>query len=140
MYTYSDPLYRKSFIALLIHTAKADNENHVNEIRFIREVAIGLGLTEEDVIDIRSDLSSFLDRLPTIEEDRMMLFMHCMHLIKIDNEITEEEKNTIRNISLRLGINLQLTEEMLYLFEQEIKTGTILSSEDVVGLIRKYLN
>lgn len=140
MNVYSDPLSKRAFVALLIHTAKADGENHINELRFIKEIAQRIGITEEEIIDIRSDLPHFLQHLPLREKDRMLLFMHCLHLIKVDNEICESEKRTIRNIALRLGIHLQLTEELLYLFEQEIKTGTILSSEDMVMLIRKYLN
>ncbi len=139
-FLYSDENKKKTLIALLAEVKKSDHRNHTNELRFIEDVAHSMGLSEEDVLDIRRGDHHFDVMLPKHEEERMMFFMHVLHLIKIDNHIAPQEETLAKDIGLRLGINPLLVLELLQAYKNEIATGEKLTVDRMTRTIRKYLN
>ena len=139
-FQYSGDSKKKTLIALLVHANQADHRNHSNEIRFIESIGASLGLTQDEIYDIRQGNHDFIIDIPKSEEERMMFFMHVMHLIKVDGDIAKQEEELAKELAFRLGINPLLIQELLDAYHKEIQTGTGLSSQDMTEMIRKYLN
>ena len=139
-FLYSDENKKKTLIALLVYLNKSDNRNHSNELKFIEEVAGHMGLGEEDVYDIRQGKQDFEFTLPKMEDERMMFFMHVIHLMRIDNVIAPEEEHVAHEIGLRLGISSMLVSDLIRDYRHEIATGQKISASHVEGTIKKYLN
>jgi len=139
-FLYSDENKKKTLIALLVQLNQSDHRNHTNEIKFIEAVGSKMGLSSDEIYDIRLGNHDFEINMPKQEDERMLFFMHLIHLIKIDNEIAPQEEFLIKDIGLKLGINTMLISELVDAYKKEIDSGQKLSADRMKETIRKYLN
>lgn len=139
-FRYSNDDKKKTLIALLAQAKQSDDVNHANESRFITDVGYSLGLSDEEISDIEQGKYDFETTLPKNEEERMMFFMHVIHLIKIDHKIVPKEEALLKDIGLKLGINPMLIDDLVKAYRYEVATGYKLTAEKMTEIIRKYLN
>ena len=130
----------KTLLALLIHASKIDHTNHFNEIQFIKAIAKELKVTDEVLVDLRNKSEDFVFELPEDENERTLMFVHVIHLIRIDGKISHSEVNLAHQIGLLLGLNPLLIKDLIDSYQHEINTGDKLTDNELSKLIKKYLN
>jgi uncharacterized tellurite resistance protein B-like protein len=129
---------KQTHILTLLMLAEADDRDHVNEIRFINNVAGRIGLSESDVQEINMHPERLTFSLPESEEDRMTVLYDLLFLMKIDGNIAEEEQELVRELGVRLGFRISMVEEFIRTIAKYV--GQQVPSNALLDIIRKYMN
>jgi len=129
---------KQTHILTLLMLAEADNRDHINEIRFINNVAGRIGLSEMDVQEIDKHPERLTFSLPESEEDRMTMLYDLLFLMKIDGVVAEEEKELVRELGVRLGFRISMVEEIIQTMAQYV--GQRVPANALLDIIRKYMN
>ena len=129
---------KQTHILTLLMLAEADDRDHVNEIRFINNVAGRIGLSESDVQEIDKHPERLTFSLPESEEDRMTVLYDLLFLMKIDGDVAEEEKELVRELGVRLGFRISMVEEFIQTIAKYV--GQQVPSNALLDIIRKYMN
>jgi hypothetical protein len=129
---------KQTHILTLLMLAEADNRDHVNEIRFINNVARRIGLGESDVQEIDKHPERLTFSLPESEEDRMTVLYDLLFLMKIDGNVAEEEKELVRELGVRLGFRISMVEEFIQTIAKYV--GQQVPANALLDIIRKYMN
>ena len=129
---------KQTHILTLLMLAEADNRDHINEIRFINNVAGRIGLSEMDVQEIDKHPERLTFSLPESEEDRMTMLYDLLFLMKIDGVVAEEEKELVRELGVRLGFRITMVEEFIQTMAQYV--GQQVPANALLDIIRKYMN
>ncbi|MCF8297039.1 MAG: TerB family tellurite resistance protein [Saprospiraceae bacterium] len=104
---------KKSYIKMLMEVSKVDGEIHVNEERFINDIARQIGLSFEDVIDINLYPEKIKTQLPSNEKERMTILYHLLFMMRFDGIVKENEIEIVKKLGFKLGINPFLTDELI---------------------------
>ena len=129
---------KQTHILTLLMLAEADDRDHVNEIRFINNVAGRIGLGESDVQEINMHPERLIFSLPESEEDRMTVLYDLLFLMKIDGNIAAEEKEIVCELGARLGFRISMVEEFIETIAKYV--GQQVPSNALLDIIRKYMN
>ena len=129
---------KQTHILTLLMLAEADDRDHVNEIRFINNVAGRIGLAESDVQEINKHPERLTFSLPESEEDRMTVLFDLLFLMKIDGNVAEEEKELVRELGVRLGFRISMVEEFIQTIAKYV--GQQVPANALLDIIRKYMN
>jgi hypothetical protein len=129
---------KQTHILTLLMLAEADDKDHVNEKRFINNVAGRIGLSELAVQEIDQHPERLTFSLPESEEDRMTVLYDLLFLMKIDGDIAEEEKELVRELGSRLGFRITMVEEFIQTIAQYV--GQEVPANALLDIIRKYMN
>ena len=127
-----------SYLALLIKMAQSDNEEHESETMYIEHVATQMGLNDEDIKEVRQNLSEYKLIIPSDEHDRLVIFYHLLFLMKIDNKVVEEEMDLCRDLGFQLGLNPLLTDDLINLMAEYANKE--LPENRMLEEVRKYMN
>ena len=125
-------------IFILLMLAEADDEEHPNEARFIRNVAGRLGMSISDVERIDANPTDLTFQLPKTPADRMTLMYDMLWLMKIDGSVVQDERNLVVEIGLRLGFREEMINELIDTIAQYI--GRPVPPNALLDIIRKYSN
>ena len=134
----SDRPSKESYIATLLMMAEADNEDHINEERFINHVAVRLGLNQDDVYRIDKHPEHLAFDFPNNEQGRMNLLYHLLFLMKIDGSVAPEEITLCHEIGARLGFRYRMVDELIQVMSAHI--GKVIPDNILLDIIRKYKN
>ncbi|MDN5205209.1 hypothetical protein QQ008_27745 [Fulvivirgaceae bacterium BMA10] len=134
----SDLDARKSYIAVLLMLAEADDKDHANEERFINDVADRLDLTPEDVNEIDKHPENLVFSFPKTEVERMNLLYHLLFLMKIDGSVDPKEKELCHELGFRFGFRAEMVDELIVVMENHI--GQIIPPGTLLNIIKKYMN
>ncbi len=129
---------KKSLLALFVQLAKSDNDVDDNEIQFIEDIREKLGVSPEDLTNIWENENDYPLDSPESERHRMTILYQLLYLTKIDGVVTREEEVFVHKVALKLGINGQLTSELIEVVKQHI--GTEIKPNDLLDVIKKYMN
>lgn len=129
---------KQTHILTLLMLAEADDRDHVNEIKFINNVAGRIGLSELDVREIDKHPERLIFSLPESEEDRMTVLYDLLFLMKIDGDVAEEEKELVRELGVRLGFRILMVEEFIQTMAKYV--GQQVPANALLDIIRKYMN
>ena len=129
---------KQTHILTLLMLAEADDRDHVNEIRFINNVAGRIGLGESDVQEINMHPERLTFSLPESEEDRMTMLYDLLFLMKIDGNIAAEEIEIVRELGARLGFRISMVEEFIQTIAKYV--GQQVPANALLDIIRKYMN
>jgi len=114
-----------AFIRQLYKMSKADNKIDQIEKNFLYELALSINLPIEALEDIMDGKKiSIKENLQTNIEDRIIQIYRLVLMMKIDNEISVEEVNTLKSIALELGLR---PDSVMLLLDRllESPTGTL---------------
>jgi len=114
-----------AFIRQLYKMSKADNKIDQIEKNFLYELALSINLPIEALENILDGKEMPLkEKLPTNIEDRIIQVYRLILMMKIDNEISLEEINTLKSIALELGLR---PDSVMLLLDRllESPTGTL---------------
>lgn len=129
---------KQTHILTLLMLAEADDVDHENEIRFINNVAVRIGLSASDVIEIDKHPERLTFSLPETEKDRMTVLFDLLFLMKIDGNVAEEEKELVRELGVRLGFRISMIEDFIKVMSDNI--GKEVPANILLDIIRKYMN
>ena len=129
---------KQTHILTLLMLAEADDVDHENEIRFINNVAVRIGLSASDVIEIDKHPERLTFSLPETEKDRMTVLFDLLFLMKIDGNVAEEEKELVRELGVRLGFRISMIEDFIKVMSNNI--GKEVPANILLDIIRKYMN
>ena len=129
---------KQTHILTLLMLAEADDSDHVNEIRFINNVAGRIGLGESDVQEINMHPERLTFSLPESEEDRMTVLFDLLFLMKIDGNVAEEEKEFVRELGVMLGFRISMVEEFIQTIAKYV--GQQVPPNALLDIISKYMN
>ena len=129
---------KQTHILTLLMLAEADGRDQENENRFINHVAGRIGLSISDVREIDEHPERLTFSIPDSEVDRMTVLYDLLFLMKIDNDVAEEEKELVRELGVILGFRISMIEEFIQImakyYNREVPPNALLE------ILRKYLN
>jgi len=114
-----------TLIRQLYKMSHADQNFQTAEKKFLYELALSINLPIEILEDILADDEVEIPaKIPANIEDRMIQIYRLVLMMKIDNEISIEEVNTLKSIALELGLH---PESVMLLLDRllESPTGTL---------------
>lgn len=129
---------KQTHILTLLMLAESDDKDHINEFRFINNVARRLGLSELDVEQIDQHPERLTFSLPQTEQDRMTMLFDLLFLMKIDGVVAEEEKEMVLELGVRLGFRILMVEEFIRTISEHV--GKDVPENALLDIIRKYMN
>ena len=128
---------KENILAIIAAMSTADGDFHENEMVYILKLGLSLGMTEDQIRDVTIKKNPTLF-VPSSEAERMEILVYLVCLIRIDGEITEEEKDMLYHFALKLGFNHLLVSNIIRVLQankgQKLPPGAILTE------VKKYLN
>jgi len=125
-------------LKMLVDLADADSKFHINEGKFLKHIAKQLGLNDDDFQEVVTFPKKYPYQKPKDDAERMSQLYYLLFLMKVDGDIAPKEVEFIRSISLFLGVNLRLTDELIQLMYQYL--GKELPPDAIKETIKKLLN
>ncbi len=137
-YSSFDENIKKSYLLMLIKIEEADKKIDINEEAFIEYIAGKLGLTENDINEIRRNPGKFEFKLPDNVDDRLRIFYSLLYMMGIDGEIQEQEKEMCRKLGFRLCINPVLMDDLIDIMVRNLNKR--IPEDQMLKAVKKYLN
>ena len=128
---------KQNILSIMLSMSKVDNVIHDNEMMYIVQLGLSMGMTEESIREIARGKSPNLF-VPSSETDRMTILYYLVFLIKIDGIISEEEKEMLHYFGLKLGFNHLMVANIIRVVQANL--GQKLPPNALIEEIRKYLN
>lgn len=122
----------------LYKIALADGKIEQNEYQLLFDISQSLGLNENDVLDVINGENNFALEKPSTFQDRMQHLFQMLFLMKIDGEINAKEISTIKSIALHLGLDLQMTKELIDIISQ-FKNGLVPQAK-MIQEVKRHMN
>lgn len=129
---------KNNVLLLLIAMTSTDGQTAVSEQQYILDLAAQMGVSSQEVIAMQSALKYFKLEVPKAEVERMQILYQLLFLMRIDRSIAAKEKALLRNIAVRLGVQPDLTEELIDIMEDHIAKK--LPESSLLDAIKKYMN
>lgn len=133
----SEDAKKENILSIMITMSKVDNIIHDNEMMYIIQLGLSMGMTEEAIRRVSQIRDPSL-YIPASEEDRMTIFYYLVFLIKIDGDISESEKDLLHHFGLKLGFNHLMVANIIRVVQANI--GNRLPPNALIEEVRKYLN
>lgn len=122
----------------LYKIAISDGKIVKNEYRFLLDIALQMGLEENDVLDIINNEIDFKIMPPHALNDRMQHLFQMLFMMKIDGEIKPEEIRIIKNTALYLGLNLSMTDELITIIHKYKQN--LVPQEEMIRIVKRHMN
>jgi len=128
---------KENILAIMISMSKVDGIVHDNEMIYILQLGLSLGMKEDQIreISMSNKPSMFI---PSSETDRMTIFYYLVFLIKVDGVISKEEEDMMYHFGLKLGFNHLMVSNIIRVIQANL--GSKLPPDAILKEIRKYLN
>lgn len=123
---------------MLIKLSEADKTYDQNEISLIKRVGLQMGLTVEEIKEIKHHPETIQEELPNSIKDRFLFFYHMIHLIRVDGKISTIEKETLRKLGFKYYLNAGLVDDIFNLIE--LHPNELIPDKDLMVHANKYLN
>lgn len=135
-FTTVNPEQRKSYLLVIMMIAKADNTMHGNEEKFITEVANRLGISSEELNELKAKPLDVGFSFPKTEPDKMSLLFDMFFTMRMDQDIAGEEEKVFTRVGMLMGINYMLLTDFLIAARQYV--GERMPEGVLVEIIKKY--
>jgi uncharacterized membrane protein YebE (DUF533 family) len=128
---------KQNILSIMLTMSKVDNVIHDNEMMYIIQLGLNLGMKEESIREIAHNESPSIF-VPTLETDRLTILYYLIFLIKSDGVISEEEKDMLHHFGLKLGFNHLMVANIIRVVQANL--GKRLPPNALIEEVRKYLN
>ena len=125
-----------SLLADLIKMAKSDEHLRPIEYDFIKVIALRLGIPEAERERLFHENIDYTP--PQLETNRILQFQRLIMIMNIDRNQTEEEMNLIRDLGIKMGLNVKATEQVLA--EMNEHENNVLPVERLVEIFQYHHN
>jgi len=122
----------------LLQLAMKDGKLHPKEESFIKQVALAMGLNEDQWMLVLTTEPSEKPEIPKSEKDRMEWMFHMLFLMRSDGDIDGEEKILIQELGFKLGLNEVMVNEFILVIEAH-PSGQV-PDNALLDIIKKYNN
>ncbi len=109
-----------------------------NEYRFMLDIGRNYGLEENEILDIINKNIDFEMQEAISFNERMQHLFQMLFLMKIDGKVKASEIQTLKNIALYLGINLNMTEELINIIQKHKQNNVPVS--EMIEIVKLHLN
>lgn len=134
----SDFELSKNLIALLFKLSHEDQGTAVIERSYIEYVANQLGVEEYQLSEIEANYLNYEMQIPDNEMQRMTILYYLLFLIKIDENVSENEVKLVKEFGFKLGFRSRLVDELTTLMKEYV--GKTVPQEAMLEKIKKYHN
>jgi len=128
---------KQNILSIMLYMSKVDNVIHDNEMMYILQLGLSMGMSDEAIRQIAKDIKPNLF-IPSSEIDRMTILYYLIFLIKVDGEVTEEEKEMLHHFGLKLGFNHLLVANIIRVVQANL--GKKMPPNALIEEVRKYHN
>jgi len=128
----------EELISILIHLSKIDEHFDQFEFAYILNVGRSIGVEDKVVESMIKSSEMTQVEMPKKEEDRMTVLYYLLFLMKIDNEITEEEMALIHHYGFKLGFNIAMIEDFIMIMEKYKHSNVPIA--EMLEIIKRYQN
>jgi uncharacterized tellurite resistance protein B-like protein len=118
--------------------AVSDGSINQNETQLLFEIGKQIGLNHDDVLDVINHPKEVKMLKSTSYEERMQHLFRLLFLMKIDGEVKPSEIDLIQQIALHLGLNLNLTNDLVDIIIRHKQSDV--PEAEMIAQIKKYLN
>jgi len=128
----------EELLSALIQLSKADNYFDEFEFTYLIKVGKHLGLANEVVERMIKNSEVLPLQIPKDEKERITIIYYMLFLMKINQIITDEEKEVVHHYGFKLGFSSAMIEDFIGVIEQN-KFDKV-ETKEMVDIIRKYHN
>ena len=128
---------KENILSIMIAMSKVDNVIHDNEMMYILQLGLSMGMSEESIREVSKGQTQHMF-IPSSETDRMTIFYYLIFLIKVDGEVSQEEEDMLHHFGLKLGFNHLMVANIIRVVQANI--GRKLPPNALIEEVRKYLN
>lgn len=115
---------KKNFLKLLAYLSKIDGEIAPEEIKFVENIAIELGISSTNIFNEEIDLDDICCNFKSLLSKNVVI-LELINIAYADREYKQSEKDGIKIIAQRLDVNTEKIDEI----EQWINDGIIWSEK-----------
>ena len=125
-----------SLLQDLIALSQADGDKSLKEESFILNIAVSLGITEEELRDLEINPIRFNPEVG--ETKRIIQFYRLILLLGVDSKNTTEEISCCKQMALKMGLNPVAVDKTI---EQILNSGTgMMSPEAIIKIFQVQHN
>ena len=132
----NDHQEKLSLLSQLVKLARADEEVKESEFTFLSSIASQLGVSQEEFKGIFDEYIDF--EPPAFEFDRIVQLQRLVLLMNVDLEIDNNELYIIKNLGMKLGLNVLAIEEVLEVMHEY--PNKMLPPERLIGIFKAFHN
>jgi uncharacterized tellurite resistance protein B-like protein len=125
-----------SLLSELIKLAKADQVVRNSEFEFLYAIAKQLQVSDDDFKRLFDESIEFTP--PKNELDRIVQFQRLVLMMNVDENVSQEEIDHVRQIGIRLGLAPRATDEVLKLMKEH--PNGMLPPETLIGIFNTFQN
>jgi hypothetical protein len=126
----------KSLLTELIKLARIDKNEHDLEYSLMLDLAKKLSIEKDTFDSLFTEYADF--EAPNNELNRIIQLYRLVLVMNIDGNAFQEEMDFIRNMAVKLGINLLAIEEIFE--EMEKHTNNAIPGDVLANIFRKHHN
>ncbi len=104
---------KRSHLKNLIEIALADGAFDESEMALVKEIAIKLELTENDIEEIRKNPESVKFTPPSSEKLKIEQLNELVKLMIVDTKIDEEEVKVCKNLAIKLNLAPNIIDDLI---------------------------
>lgn len=97
--------HNKGHYRNLLMLARADGKISEEEEKYLDEIGTRIGLTKEQIEDIKLNPSQYPTHPPFGKEERIIRFINFIEIIKSDNDIDEKEVSLLKKFGIAIGFS-----------------------------------
>lgn len=128
----------EELLSVLVQLSKIDNYFTEFELTYLLKVGKHIGL-EDSTVETLIQKNEVPDiQVPQEEKDRMTIIYYMLFLMKVDDKITEEEKELIHHYGFKLGFSYNMMDDFLNVMMAH--QGKKVDQDALLTIIRKYQN
>jgi len=128
----------KGLISVLIEFSKSDRYFDQYELAYIIKVGKHIGMEDDEVEHMIKHSEKAEIEIPSSERERLTILYYLLFLMKIDTEVTQEERNLIIHYGFKFGFSHSMTTEFINLVESH--RFKKIPPEKMMAVIKKYSN
>lgn len=128
----------EELIVALVNLSRSDNKFDAYELTYILNVGAELGLDQEKIEYLIKSSSEAELKPPANEQERMTILYYLLFLMKIDQNVSEEERKMIHHYGFKLGFSRSMINDFITLIERHLD-GKV-PVEGMLNIIKTYKN
>jgi hypothetical protein len=125
-----------SLLKELIKMAKADSDVRQIEFEFLLMLAQQMGITKDEFLDLFEKYIEF--HPPKLEYERILQFQRLLLVMNIDEHITDEELDYIKQLGIRMGLHPMATNEVLKIMHNY--ENKVIPPNKLIEIFKTYHN
>jgi len=129
---------KRAIIALLFKLMGADSDENLKELGYIMHVGQQLGLTDDDLQEIKFSKEKYPLQPPTEERDRIIILYYFLFFMKADGKIEPQEEELVSRFGMKLGFRPDMTAALISVLKNHV--DKVVPPEELLVKIRAYLN